>query len=126
MDSFILKLIIAIIVNVAFLKVLYVSTREGEILDTLLGWGKLERKYGMIPNPTFKQDLIYRILGGCQFCFSWWWSLVCFLIFAAIVHFGMGAWFVVENDVWQWVLNIVCLIGYNSVATTLTTLVISR
>lgn len=85
-------------------KVFYVCTQDDQILDKLFKWNAIRDKFGM--KPGLFNDWIYRVMNGCSFCFSFWWSVLWFIAYTLIFHYGLHIWIYLDNGVWQWVFNI--------------------
>lgn len=123
-DSFLLLALAFIIGGSCALKVWNMSTQEGEIFDRIFNWQKHQREFGM--KQGFLNELAHRAMGGCEFCYSYWGSVLSFIVFTVSAYFGIGIWFSVDSMIWQWVLNFIFFLAYVSVSNILTWILVTR
>lgn len=105
-------------------KVLYFSIQPDQWLDRLVKWQDRLNRVGT--KGGVWNEIKYKALGGCEFCFAHFIALISFILFVIIIYFGIGMWGCFENVIIQWIFNIVIYLFYVWTSTTLNSIVINR
>jgi hypothetical protein len=107
-----------------FAKVIYFSIQEDQWLDSLFGWQKMLERVGNKSGGW--NAIIYKALGGCQFCFSHFISLLTFFFYALVMVFCFHLWPSFDTNIAQILFSLVWYLIYVSTGTVLATLTITR
>ena len=123
MITFFILTLFALIGTASFAKVIYFSIQQGQWIDSIFGWQK------MLERVSFKSgawnSILYKALGGCEFCFSHFISLLCFVFYVVILH-SNEFWPSFETTMGQWAFNIGWYFVFIPTSTVLSSLVINR
>lgn len=107
-----------------FAKVIYFSIQPDQWLDSLFGWQNMLERVGN------KSDgwnaVIHKALGGCEFCFSHFMSLITFTFYALVMVFCLHLWPSFDTNIAQILFSLVWYLIYVSTGTVLATLTITR
>lgn len=121
---FIIIFLLAILFTAAFAKVFYRTTEPGEILDRVLGWQKKMEYFGS--KTGLLNEMIYKWMGGCEFCYCMFLSFLSFALFVVINVYGVGWWFDFNSYAFDVVCNVLFFMGYSCLSTVVSTLIVTR
>lgn len=107
-----------------FAKVFYFSIQPDQWLDRLLGWQDKLEKFGQ--KSGVGNEIIYKALGGCEFCFGHFIAFTTFWFYALIMNCGLHQWIYTDGVFLQAVTNVVIYLIYVSTSTTINSLIINR
>lgn len=97
--------------------------QDGEIFDKIFKLSELREKYGQ--KTGLFNEWVYRVFGGCSFCFSFWYSVLTFIVSMAIINHGFNELIQFNSNLWYWVFYIVWFILFSSVSTVASTKLIN-
>lgn len=123
MITFLIFTLAFVLANAAFATLIWVSIQPEQWIDRLFGWQKMLNKIGM--KPGFGNEFLYKALGGCEFCFCHFITVICFVFYCLFMSNVIG-WFDVKSTWVQIVLNIVWYLLYNSMGTIFSFLFITK
>lgn len=120
---FLLMTVFFLIATAAFSSVMWVSIQNDQWLDKVVGWQKMLSRHGS--EPGFWNEFVYKALGGCEFCFSHFITVICFVFYCLFMNVTVG-WLGIE-PLWASIIgNIVWYLVYISTGTMLSFMAITR
>lgn len=112
-----------LIANACFATMIWASIQQDQWMDKLFGWQKMIHKIGS--KPGFVNEFLYKNLGGCEFCFSHFITMICFVFYCLFMNHTIG-WFSINGLTWAIIGNITWYLVYDGIGTLLSFLIITK
>jgi hypothetical protein len=123
MMIFFLLTVFALIGIACLTKVIFFSIQPDQWMDQLFGWQNTLDKFGN--KSGVWNAIVYKILGGCSFCFAHLMSFIGFIVYVLIIY-SNGFWPNFETVFGQWAFNFGWYFIFVPTSTVLSSLAINR